>query len=91
MFLGRSGRSGNSSEQAAQRGARASALSPEDRYISYWQVPWANFEAARTVPGNLDGEPTEFTRVRYEAAPGAVRTIVPSDCPMIHCQRASYT
>jgi hypothetical protein len=22
---------------------------------------WANFEAARPVPVNLDGEPTEFT------------------------------
>ena len=62
------------------------ALSPEGRYISYWQVPWANFEAARRVPVNLDGEPTEFTQVRYEATPGAVRLIVSPDCPMIHCQ-----
>jgi YegS/Rv2252/BmrU family lipid kinase len=67
------------------------ALSPEGRYISYWQVPWANFEAARPVPVNLDGEPTEFTQVRYEATPGAVRLIVPPDCPMIHCQGASDT
>jgi len=49
-------------------------------------VPWANFVAARPVPVNVDGEPTEFTQVRYEATPGAVRLIVPPDCPMIHCQ-----
>src|SRR6202048_5593065 len=52
-------------------------LSPEGRYISYWQVPWANFEAARPVPVNLDGEPTEFTQVRYGATPGAGRLIAP--------------
>jgi lipid kinase YegS len=59
-------------------------LSPEGQYISYWQVPWASFDAVRPVPVNLDGEPAEFTEVRYEATPGAVRLIVPSGCPMIH-------
>jgi hypothetical protein len=36
------------------------------------------------VPVNLDGEPAEFSQVRYEATPAAVRLIVPPGCPMIH-------
>jgi lipid kinase YegS len=59
------------------------ALSPDGRFISYWQVPWASFQAVRAVPVNLDGEPAEFTRVHYEAVPGAARLIVPPGCPMI--------
>jgi diacylglycerol kinase family enzyme len=59
-------------------------LCSESQYISYWQVPWANFDAVRPVPVNLDGEPAEFTQVRYEATPAAVRLIVPPACPMIH-------
>jgi len=62
------------------------AFSSQGQYISYWQVPWANFDAVRPVPVNLDGEPAEFTQVRYEATPAAVRLIVPPGCPMIHCR-----
>jgi lipid kinase YegS len=61
-------------------------LSSEGQYISYWQVPWANFDTVRPVPVNLDGEPAEFAQVRYEATPAAVRLIVPPDCPMIRCR-----
>jgi lipid kinase YegS len=58
-------------------------LSPNGEFISYFQVPWAEFHAARAVPVNLDGEPTQFTSVRYEAVPGALPLIVPSGCPMV--------
>ena len=58
------------------------ALSPEVRFISYCQAQWAQFQAKGAVAVNLDGEPAEFTGVRYEAVPGAVRLIVPPGRPM---------
>lgn len=58
-------------------------LSPTGRFISYWQVPWAEFRAPNPVPINLDGEPGEFTRVRYEVAPAALRVVVPDACPVL--------
>jgi lipid kinase YegS len=65
------------------------ALSPDGRFISYFQAPWAEFHAASTVPVNLDGEPAQFASVRYEAVPAALRLIVPPDCPMIGAPGAS--
>jgi lipid kinase YegS len=62
------------------------ALSPEGSFISYCQAPWAQFQAKGAMPVNLDGEPAEFTGVRYEAIPGAVRLIVPPGCPMIRAR-----
>lgn len=64
-------------------GRELQELSPDGRFISYWQVPWAEFHAAQPFPINLDGEPAEFTRVRYEAVAGALQLIVPPDCPLL--------
>jgi len=36
---------------------------------------WADFHAANPVPVNLDVEQAEFTRVRHEAVPAALRLI----------------
>jgi YegS/Rv2252/BmrU family lipid kinase len=58
-------------------------LSPDGEYISYWQTPWVEVYADETIPVNLDGEPLRFSTVRYEAVPGAIRLIVPSNCPLL--------
>jgi lipid kinase YegS len=58
-------------------------LSPDGEYISYWQTPWAEFHPEETIPVNLDGEPVQFSSVRYEAVPGAIRLIVPTNCPLL--------
>jgi lipid kinase YegS len=58
-------------------------LSPDGEYISYWQTPWAEVHPEETIPVNLDGEPVQFSSVRYEAVPRAIRLIVPPNCPLL--------
>jgi lipid kinase YegS len=58
-------------------------LSPDGEYISYWQTPWAELYPEESIPVNLDGEPTQFSSVRYEAVPRAIRLIVPPNCPLL--------
>ena len=57
-------------------------LSPDGEYISYWQTPWAEVYTEEAIPVNLDGEPVQFSNVRYEAVPGAIRLVVPPNCPL---------
>ena len=58
-------------------------LSPDGEYISYWQTPWAEVYPEEAIPVNLDGEPVQFSSVRYEAVPRAIRLIVPRNCPLL--------
>jgi lipid kinase YegS len=61
-------------------------LSPDGEYISYWQTPWAEVHTEEAIPVNLDGEPMQFSSVRYEAVPSAIRLILPPDCPLLSAQ-----
>ena len=61
-------------------------LLPDGEYISYWQTPWAEVHTEGAIPVNLDGEPMQFSSVRYEAVPRAIRLIVPPDCPLLSAQ-----
>ena len=61
-------------------------LSPDGEYISYWQTPWAEVHTAEAIPVNLDGEPMQFSSVRYEAVPSAIRLILPPNCPLLSAQ-----
>jgi lipid kinase YegS len=58
-------------------------LSPDGEYISYWQTPWVEVQPEEAIPVNLDGEPVEFSSVRYEAVPRAIQLIVPPNCPLL--------
>ena len=58
-------------------------LSPDGEYISYWQTPWAEVYPEEAIPVNLDGEPVQFSSVRYEAVTRAIRLIVPRNCPLL--------
>src|SRR6266436_8740480 len=58
-------------------------LSADGEYISYWQTPWVEIYPEETIPVNLDGEPVEFSSVRYEAVPRAINLIVPPNCPLL--------
>jgi lipid kinase YegS len=61
-------------------------LSPDGEYISYWQTAWAEVHTEEAIPVNLDGEPVQFSSVRYEAVPRAIRLIVPPNCPLLSVQ-----
>jgi lipid kinase YegS len=58
-------------------------LSSDGEYISYWQTPWVEVHPEEVIPVNLDGEPVEFSSVRYEAVSKAIRVIVPPNCPLL--------
>jgi lipid kinase YegS len=58
-------------------------LSSEGEYVSYWQAPWAEVHSEELMPVNLDGEPVQFSSVRYEAVPNAIRLIAPPGCPLL--------
>jgi diacylglycerol kinase family enzyme len=58
-------------------------LSPDGEYISYWQTPWVEVYPEEAIPVNLDGEPVEFSSVRYEAVPRAIQLIVPPNSPLL--------
>jgi lipid kinase YegS len=58
-------------------------LSPDGEYISYWQTPWVEVYPEEAIPVNLDGEPVEFSSVRYEAVARAIQLIVPPNCPLL--------
>jgi lipid kinase YegS len=58
-------------------------LSANGEYISYQQTPWVQVHPEEAVPVNLDGEPVSFSSVRYEAVPGAIRLVVPPNCPLL--------
>jgi lipid kinase YegS len=58
-------------------------LSSDGEYISYWQTPWIEVHPEEVIPVNLDGEPVEFSSVRYEAVSKAIRVILPPNCPLL--------
>jgi lipid kinase YegS len=58
-------------------------LSPDGEFISYWQTPWAEVHTEEAIPVNLDGEPMQFSSVRYEVVPRAIRLIVSPNCPLL--------
>ena len=58
-------------------------LSPDGEYVSCWQTPWAEVYPEQVIPVNLDGEPVEFSSVRYEVVQRAIRPIVPLNCPLL--------
>lgn len=52
-------------------------------YVKRHRVPWAEWSSEQIMPINLDGEPIAEHRVRFEAVPGAIKLVVPADCPML--------
>jgi lipid kinase YegS len=58
-------------------------LLPDGEYISYSQTPWVEVHPEEMIPVNLDGEPVEFSSVRYESVSKAIRVIVPPTCPLL--------
>ena len=58
-------------------------LSPDGEYISYWQTPWAEVHSEEDIPVSLDGEPVQFSSVRYEAVSRAIQFIAPPACPLL--------
>ena len=52
-------------------------------YVKRFRVPWAECESKVDMPINLDGEPFHARKTRFEVLPGALRAVLPADCPML--------
>lgn len=51
-----------------------------------FRCPWLEIEADEPIQLNLDGEPATGTRFRFEVNPGALRVLLPPDCPMLQAR-----
>ena len=52
-------------------------------YVKRHKVTWTEWESDTEMPINLDGEPVRARKVRFEVLPGALKIVLPHDCPMI--------
>ncbi|MEN8140076.1 MAG: lipid kinase YegS [Thermodesulfobacteriota bacterium] len=57
--------------------------SPSGQYVKYFQTPWLEGEADEPIPVNLDGEPYESKKIRFEIVPGAIDLVLPQFCPCL--------
>jgi len=53
------------------------------RWVLRQAVPWVETESVGELPVNLDGEPMKARHFRFEAVPGALRMVLPDDCPCV--------
>ncbi|MEN8207182.1 MAG: lipid kinase YegS [Pseudomonadota bacterium] len=70
------------SENVAQ--VVAELLSPKvnGEYVRRFRVPWVEWESGVEMPINLDGEPISARNIRFEVLPGAIKLVLPENCPM---------
>jgi lipid kinase YegS len=52
-------------------------------YVRRYRVPWVEWESEVEMPINLDGEPISTKKIRFEVLPGAIKLVLPENCPMI--------
>ena len=52
-------------------------------YVKRFRVPWAEWESDVEMPINLDGEPIKTNNIRFEVLPGAIKLVLPENCPLI--------
>ena len=53
------------------------------RYIKYFQTPWIETESEEIIPVNLDGEPYQSKKIRFEIVPSAIDLVLPVSCPCL--------
>jgi lipid kinase YegS len=55
----------------------------QGQYAKRYQVPWIELDSNQVVPINLDGEPANSKKTRFEVQPGAIQLVLPADCPVL--------
>lgn len=51
-------------------------------FVQRFRAPWAEWESDVEMPINLDGEPISSKKIRFEVVPGAIKLVLPENCPM---------
>jgi lipid kinase YegS len=54
-----------------------------NRFVHYRQLESVEIEIPGKLPINLDGEPYRWDRIRFEVNTGAIRVVLPGDCPVL--------
>jgi len=57
--------------------------SPKGEFLTSLQTPWLESNSDEPIPINLDGEPIKDNKIRFEILPGAIKLVVPNDCPCV--------
>lgn len=52
-------------------------------FVMRFRLPWIEWESEDYIPLNLDGEPIRTKSIRFESIPGALRLVVPDQCPLL--------
>ncbi|MEH6577950.1 MAG: lipid kinase YegS [Amphritea sp.] len=52
-------------------------------YVKHIRVPWVEWHSDVEMPINLDGEPIKAKKIRFEALPGAIKLVLPENCPLL--------
>jgi len=55
----------------------------EGKFVTRLQAPWLEGESDHEIPVNLDGEPFSANKIRFSVSPGAIKLVLPPDCPCI--------
>ncbi len=53
------------------------------KYVKRFRKKWVESIPDRKRSVNLDGEPYEAEKIRFEIVPGAIRMLLPETCPML--------
>ena len=51
-------------------------------FVKRFRAPWAEWKSDVEMPINLDGEPISSKKIRFEVMPGAIKLVLPENCPM---------
>ncbi|RLA69086.1 MAG: lipid kinase YegS, partial [Epsilonproteobacteria bacterium] len=57
--------------------------SSKGAFVRYLQTPWLESESEKIIPVNLDGEPYNSHKIRFEILPLAIDLVLAEDCPCI--------
>lgn len=57
--------------------------SADGLYIKYFQTPWIESQSDKIIPVNLDGEPYQNKKIRFEVMPEAIKLVLPESCPCL--------
>ena len=57
--------------------------SPDGHYVKHIKTSWMEGESEKIIPVNLDGEPYQNKKIRFEVVPGAIDLVLPEHCPML--------
>ena len=57
--------------------------SADGLYIKYFQTPWIESASDEIIPVNLDGEPYQNKKIRFEVMPKAINLVLPESCPCL--------